>query len=115
VKELTVTRAATGLQVEKGNQQMSEQKEQLKVIVNYPAAKGPFEQDHAAPSETLATLKAAVLNAFGLTEGQVNGSTYTYTLFHDKAPLENLSETIGQLAGHAATLVLKLSQQVTQG
>ncbi len=94
---------------------MSEQKVELKVIVNYPAAKGPFEQDHATPTETLAALKVAVLQAFGLTEGQVNGSTYTYTLFHDKTPLENLSETIGQLVGNAATLVLKLSQQVTQG
>ena len=96
---------------------MSEQNEKndLKVIVNYPAAKGPFEQDHAAPSETLAALKAAVLSAFGLTEGQVDGSTYTYTLYQNKTPLENLSETIGELAGHAKTLVLKLSQQVTQG
>ena len=86
-----------------------------KVLVNYPAAKGPFEQDPASPGETLAALKSAVLAAFGLTEGQVNGSTYTYTLYHDKTPLENLSQTIGQIAGHAATLVLKLSQQVTQG
>lgn len=96
---------------------MSEQTERrdLKIIVNYPAAKRPFEQDHADPSETVGVLKAAVLAAFGLTEGQIDGSTYTYTLFHNKTPLENLSETVGQLAGHAATLVLKLSQQVTQG
>ena len=93
---------------------MTEQKEP-KVIVNYPAAKGPYKQDNVSPSETLATLKAIVLNAFGLTEGQVNGSTYTYTLYHDKTPLENLSETIGQVIGNAATLTLKLSQQVTQG
>lgn len=62
------------------------EKSDLKVIVNYPAAKGPFEQDHAAPSETVGALKAAVLTAFGLTEGQINGSTYTYTLFHNKTP-----------------------------
>lgn len=72
-----ITKAATGLQVEKGRKQMSEQKAELKVIVNYPAAKGPFEQSDVSPSETLASLKAAVLAAFGLTEGQVNGSTYT--------------------------------------
>jgi hypothetical protein len=96
---------------------MSDQKshDDLKVVVNYPAAKGPFQQEHASPGETVGALKSAVLNAFGLTEGQSNGSTYTYTLFHNKTPLENLSETVGQLAGHAATLVLKLSQQVTQG
>jgi hypothetical protein len=96
---------------------MSEQiaNKHLEVIVHFPAAKGPFEQKHAIRSETLVTLKSAVLKAFGLTEGQIDGSTYTYTLFHHKTPLENLSETIGQLAGHAETLVLKLSQQVTQG
>ena len=33
---------------------MSKQKVELKVIVNYPAAKGPFEQDLASPGETLA-------------------------------------------------------------
>lgn len=87
----------------------------LEVIVHYPAAKGPFEQEHASRSETLGTLKSAVLKAFGLTEGQINASTYTYTLYHHKTPLENLSETLGQLAGHAAKLVLKLRQQVTQG
>lgn len=56
-----------------------------------------------------------MLTAFGLTEGQVDGSTYTYTLYHDKTPLENLSQTIAQLIGNAAALTLKLSQQVTQG
>jgi len=87
----------------------------LKVIVHYPAAKRPFEEKHASRSETLSTLKSAVLKAFGLTEGQLDGSTYTYTLYHHKTPLENLSENLGKLADHAAELVLKLSQQVTQG
>ena len=111
------TDAATGPQVEKGKNHMSEHKahHDLEVIVHYPAAKTPFEQEDANPNETVGTLKSAVLKAFGLTEGQNNGSTYTYTLFHNKTPLENLSETIGQVAGHAETLVLKLSQQVTQG
>ena len=58
---------------------MTDRKE-LKVIANYPAAKGPYKQDPASPSETLAVLKAAVLTAFALTEGQVNG-TLTPTPF----------------------------------
>ncbi len=45
---------------------MTAQKE-LKVIVNYPAAKRPYKQDPASPSETLAVLKAAVLNAISRT------------------------------------------------
>jgi hypothetical protein len=89
--------------------------EHLEVIVHYPAAKKPFEEKHAERKENLGTLKSTVLKAFGLPEGEVDGKTYTYTLYHHKTPLENLSETLGQLAGHAESLVLKLSQQVTQG
>ena len=87
----------------------------LEVIVHYPAVKKPFEEKHAGRKETLATLKSTVLKAFGLPDGEVDGKTYTYTLYHHKTPLENLSETLGRLAGHAESLVLKLSQQVTQG
>lgn len=90
--------------------------ESLKVIVHYAAAMKPYEQDHASRQETVGTLKANVLNAFGLKEGQhADGNTYTYTLYDHKTPLENLSETLGQLAGNKHTLELKLSQQVTQG
>jgi hypothetical protein len=90
--------------------------ETLKVIVHYAAAKGPYEEDHASRHETVGTLKAKVLVAFGLTEGQgAGGNTYTYTLFHHKTPLENPNEFLGQVAGDKHTLELKLSQQVTQG
>ncbi len=88
----------------------------LKVIVTYPAAKKPYEDNDAQRTETVGTLKAAVLTAFGLTEGQsADGKTFTYTLYHQKTPLENLNETLGQVAGEKHTLELKLSQQVTQG
>lgn len=88
----------------------------LKVIVHYAAAKKPYEQEDARRNETVGTLKTNVLDTFGLKEGQhSDGNTYTYTLFHHKTPLENLSETLGQVAGDEHTLELKLSQQVTQG
>jgi len=88
----------------------------LKVIVHYAAASKPYEQNHASRHETVGTLKTNVLHAFGLKEGQhADGNTYTYTLYHHKTPLENLSETLGQVAGDKHTLELKLSQQVTQG
>jgi hypothetical protein len=90
--------------------------ETFKVIVNYAAAKKPYEQNDASRSETVGTLKTDVLNAFGLKEGQgADGNTYTYTLYDHKTPLDNLSETLGQVAGDKHTLELKLSQQVTQG
>ncbi len=88
----------------------------LKVIVHYIAAAKPYEQNDAGRQETVGTLKSNVLNAFGLKEGQhSDGNTYTYTLYDHKTPLENLTETLGQLAGDWHTLELKLSQQVTQG
>ncbi len=90
-------------------------KETLHVVVHYPAAKEPFKDDNASRSETVGSLKARVLTAFGLSEGQQGGQTFTYTLYHDKTPLEDLNETIGQVAGGQPTLQLKLSQQITQG
>ena len=59
-----------------------------------------------APMRRNSRRSAWVLTAFGLTEGQINGSTYT--LFHDKMPLENLSETIGRS-------LLKVSSGDTSG
>jgi hypothetical protein len=88
----------------------------LKVIVHYAAAARPYEQDHASRQETVGTLKANALKAFGLTEGQhSDGNTYTYTLYNHRTALENLGEALGQVAGDKHTLELKLSQQVTQG
>jgi hypothetical protein len=89
--------------------------ESLRVVVHYPAAKEPYRVNNVLRTETVATLKDRVLAAFGLTEGQHDGQTFTYTLYHQKRPLENLSETLGQVAGHEHILELKLSQQITQG
>ena len=86
----------------------------LKVVVHYPAAKEPY-RENAHRTETVGILKSRVLTAFGLTEGQHGGQTFTYTLYHQKRPLENLSETLGEIVGHEHLLELKLSQQITQG
>jgi hypothetical protein len=57
-----------------------------------------------------------VLVAFDLAEGQnEEGNTVTYTLYHEKTPLENLNQTLGEVAGHHHELTLKLGQQITQG
>lgn len=87
----------------------------LHVDVHYPAAKEPFRDEHTNTTETVGSLKARVLTAFGLTEGQQGNETVTYTLYHDKKPLENMNETLGQVAGGKPTLQLKLSQQIIQG
>jgi hypothetical protein len=87
----------------------------LQVIVTYVAAERAFKDD-AEPGETVGQLKARVLTAFGLSEGQdAGGNTVTYTLYHGKTPLENLNQTLSDVAGHAHALAMKLDQQITQG
>ena len=86
----------------------------LKVGVRYPAAAKPFQQEESR-AQTVGGLKKEVLTAFGLQEGQTNAGTVTYTLYHDKQPLEDLTQTLGAIAGTHKTLELKLSQTITQG
>jgi len=91
-------------------------REMLNITVTYPAAKKPFEDHDASPDETLASLKARVLNAFDLEETTApDGTTTTFKFYHGKEALEDLTRTLGSLAGQAHALSLKLSQQITQG
>jgi hypothetical protein len=88
----------------------------LHVVVHYIGAGEPFKDDHAERSETVGHLKARVLTAFGLVEGPTpDGNTVTFTLYHGKTPLENLAQTLGEVAGDAPVLQLKLARQVIQG
>jgi len=89
--------------------------DKLHVVVHYPAAEEPFK-DEAERTETVGQLKARVLSAFGLVEGQLpDGNIAAYTLYDHKTPLENLNQTLGEIAGEQKVLQLKLSQQITQG
>ena len=88
----------------------------LRVVVHYPAAAEPFNDEDADRNETVGQLKARVLTAFGLAEGTTSdGNTVGYTLYQHKTPLENPAQTLGELAGDHPVLQLKLSQQLTQG
>ncbi len=88
----------------------------VRVTVHYVAAAEPFKDAHADRSETVGHLKARVLLAFGLIEGPApDGSTVSYTLYHNKTPLENLQQMLGDLVGEHNELELKLVQQITQG
>lgn len=98
-----------------GENQVMETITTVKVVVTYPAAAKPFETD-AERTETEGQLKAAVLTAFGLTEGQLpGGNVATYTLYDGKTPLENPNQTLGEIAGHREALHFKLAQQIVQG
>lgn len=89
--------------------------EKVHVIVHYAAAEKAYRED-APRSQTVGELKTLVLKAFGLSEGTGPGGTnVVYTLYYEKRALENLTETLGQIAGDKEGLELKLVQQITQG
>ena len=89
----------------------------LNVTVRYAAAPKPFQDHDALGTETLAHLKARVLDAFGLTEGESSpdGNSISYKLYHGKTELTDMSVTLDAVAGNARALELKLSQYVQQG
>lgn len=88
----------------------------LHVVVHYVGAGEPFNDHHAERSETIGHLKVRVLTAFGLVEGPTpDGNVVSFTLYHGKTPLENLAQTLGEVAGEKPVLQLKLARQVTQG
>lgn len=88
----------------------------LHVVVHYVAAEEPFKDKDADRKETVGQLKQRVLTEFGLTEGQTpDGNIATYTIYHHKTAVENMGQTLGDLAGDDQTLQLRLVQQITQG
>lgn len=88
----------------------------IHVVVHYVAAAEPFKDKDADRNETVGQLKQRVLAEFGLSEGQTpDGNITTYTLHHKKTALENMGQTLGDLAGDDKTLQLRLVQQVIQG
>jgi hypothetical protein len=88
---------------------------ELRIEVRYVAAEDSFKSE-ANSYETVGHLKRRVLVAFDLHEGPTpDGNTVTYTLYHDKKPLDHPNQTLGDLAGHHHELRLNLVQQITQG
>jgi lipopolysaccharide biosynthesis glycosyltransferase len=91
-------------------------KTSINVVVHYVAAEKPFHDKNANHSETVGQLKQRVLTEFGLTEGQTpDGNITTYQLYHLKSLIENMGQTLGDLAGDDKALQLKLVQQIIQG
>lgn len=82
----------------------------IEVTVHYIAAAKPYKAD-AEASETVGKLKAKVLEFFGLKEE----GNKTYKLFYEKKELNNLNETIEQIAGDKEKIKLDLEEFITQG
>ena|GEM_PF-2190380 len=105
-----------GCSHEDGHKHHHPHKEYLHVTVHYPAAAHPFVEPHASHRETVGGLKAKVLKAFHLHEGTgPDGSVTTYTLYFHKHALDNMDQTLGDLAGDNSDLKFKLAQQIVQG
>lgn len=92
-----------------GNQRPGRQT--LRVTVTYPPAVKPYKDDAAPPTETLATLKTAVLNAFHLEET----ATKKFKLFHGGTEYSNPSQTLGEIAGDHQEVVFQLEEVIVQG
>jgi hypothetical protein len=79
------------------------------VTVAFAAANGPYRHPYA-PHVTMATVQEDALKDFGIT---IDGSTRYYLLYNgaEVAP----ASTIGQVAGHAHDLRLRLRTETIQG
>ena len=86
----------------------------VRVEVHYIGAGKPFGGEFDRTTR-IGDVKTASLSHFGLSEGPSGGGAVVYVLYLDKSPIENMSETVGGLAGDKSILQLKLSQQLTQG
>lgn len=103
-------------EVEVAAQAAKGEEKTLHVVVHYVAAEEPIKDHDADRQETVGELKQRVLAEFGLIEGQTpDGNITTYTLYHKKTAVENMGQTLGDLAGDDKTLQLRLVQQITQG
>jgi|SRR5579864_1849204 len=93
-----------------------EQEATLSIVVAYPAARDDLKQSGVSRHETLGQLKGRVLVAFELTEGAgPDGTMISYVFYYEEEKLEDLSRTLGQIAGNKEVLHLKLSQQIVYG
>lgn len=84
----------------------------LNVQVKYSASPKPFIANHTPATETVGALLEKVLQAFGLSQGET-----VYNLRFEGNILENLNQTLGQIAQnqHSHSLHLTLGHQLVSG
>ncbi|MBI3894357.1 MAG: hypothetical protein HY313_00350 [Acidobacteria bacterium] len=87
----------------------------INVQVRYPAAPRPFIDPKAQAAETLGQLKSRVLAAFEVAETQGPEQQVLFFFYHENERLDDLTRTLGQIAGEDRVLKLKLVQQIVQG
>lgn len=83
----------------------------LHVKVTFPIAKkGPFQAEFAVDTAAGVVLNDAK-NHFEVQDD----SQFNYVLAHDGGEIDDLSVTIGSLAGHARDIRFTLVKKITQG
>lgn len=90
--------------------------DEIKLSVTFIGAKKPFES-RIPPATTVGAIKEAALNEFDLAEGPTpdGKDQITFSLFDGKTKLEDLSQSIGAVAGQARSVHLKLVKKIIQG
>ena len=87
----------------------------IDVGVTYAGAEEPFKKTYD-PTTTLETLKADVLEAFGLAETtDAQGNQTVYGLYKGGDRLDDLAQSINDAANNDAHLQLRLVREVIAG
>jgi hypothetical protein len=89
---------------------MSHEKK-LDLLIVYEKSGDKLRDNDAKRAETVGSVKARVLVAFGLQEGEEHGKLTTYSLFHDNREVTEPDESIGELAGESDRLHLELARE----
>ena len=84
----------------------------LDVFITYAPNKDELRDNHVQRSDTLGSLKARVLTAFGLKEGvDERGKLMTFTIFRSHHELKDLAQKLGDIAGADELLRLELVRE----
>ena len=90
--------------------------EHLTVQVRYSSATKPFVDPQVNGSELLAAFRTRVMKEFNVTDEKLpDGGQKIFFLYREDTRLENLNQTMGDLAGEDKHLKLKLVETVIQG
>lgn len=86
----------------------------INVTVTFPVSKkGPFAEDFSADA-TVAEVREAAMNHFGVVDSVTGETQLTYVLTHGGARQEN-DATLASVAGEAHALPFRLVKVITQG
>lgn len=82
----------------------------IRVTVTFPIASQPYSDDAVSPDATVGSIRGAAMTAFGIANDP--GATYYLTARGEQQPDER---TIGEIAGPARAVQLRLIKQIIQG